>query len=139
MHLFAMIVGCLLGIALAMFLLAGAVAIRVRVKRARFTTAVADLLMIVESTVWHVESQVRPEGALSDVAAAALKTEALVLVREMGASQIFELTEGLRLPAAMVEPMLSGLIEKAVASAKAAPAAAPTAAPTAASDQPAEQ
>lgn len=132
MHLFATLVGCFLAIALALFLLAGAVAIRLRVKRARFTTAIADLLMIVESTVWHVEHQLRPEGKLSDVASTALKTEALVLVREMGSSQIFELTQGLRLPPAMVEPMLSGLIEQAVAKARRAPEAVapPTVSPS---------
>ena len=135
MHLFALIVGGLLGLALALFLLAGAVAIRLRVKRARFTTAIADLLMIVDSTVWHVGHQLRPKGKLSDVASTALKAEALVLVREMGASQIFEIVQGLRLPEAMVEPMLSGLIEKALASARSAPAETPTDG----SDQPAEQ
>jgi hypothetical protein len=130
MHLFATLVGCVLALAASVFLFAGVVAMRLRARRARLTTAIADLLLIVEATVWHVGIQ---EGKLGDDSA--LKTEALVLVREMGAFQIFELTVGLRLSAAMVEPMLSGLIEKAVASAK----AAPTAAPAAASDQPAEQ
>lgn len=133
MHLFATLVGCFLGLALALFLLAGAVAIRVRLKRARFTTAVADLLMIVDSSVWHFSA--RAEEQLSDAASTALKADALALVREMGASQIFELVQGLRLPAAMVEPMLSGLIEKALASARNAPAETPAAG----SDQSAEQ
>lgn len=125
MHVFATLVGCFLGLALALFLLAGAVAIRVRLKRARITTAVADLLMIVDSSVWHFSA--RAEEQLTDAASTALKTDVLALVRVMGASQIFELKAGLRLPAAMVEPMLSGLIEKALAESKRAPAATPPA------------
>lgn len=126
MHLFATLVGCFLGIALSLFLLAGAVAIRVRVKRARVTRAVADLLMIVDSSVWHFSA--RAEDGLTTAGSLALKADVLALVREMGASQIFELTQGLRLPPAMVEPMLSGLIEQASAKARRAPEA--EAAPT---------
>lgn len=127
MHVFATLTGCVLALAASMFFFAGFTALRLRARRARFITAVADLSMMVEASVWHGEHELRPEGKLSDVAAAALKAEVLVLVREMGAPQIREIVEGLRLPAAMLELLLSGMIEKAVADTKRAPAATPPA------------
>lgn len=136
MHLFATLVGCLLALAASMFLIAGVVALRMRARRSRLVSAAADLAMIIEASVWHAEHELRPDGKLSEVAGAALKAEVVALVREMGAPQIRDLVEGLRIPAAMVEPLLSGMIEKAVVAEKAKPAA-PASDPT--SDQPSEQ
>lgn len=131
MHLFATLVGCLFGLVLSAFLAAGVVAIRMKTKRVRFANIVGDLLLIVDASVAHFKARALPPEHLSAAAATALKADILAMVREAGAAQIVELVKELRLPEATIDPMLSGLIERAVASSKQAPVAA--------SDQPADQ
>lgn len=123
MQTFALVVGGLLGLLAIVFLAAGIVALRIKARNARFNGLVSQLWLIVQATVAHAERELRPsklvKGKLTPHGAAALKAEVVALVQQIAHEHLGDFVTKLRMPRSALEPMISGLVERAVALQKA--------------------
>lgn len=126
METFALFGAAGFGVLITLFLWAGIVALRIKARNARFNGLVSQLWLIVQATVAHAERELRPsklvDGKLTTYGAASLKAEVVALVQQMAHQHLGDFVTKLRMPRSALEPMISGLVERAVALQKAAPA-----------------
>lgn len=135
MQTFALLVGGLIGLAMATLLFVSALTIRSRAKNARFASLINQTWVMVQAAVAHAEVELRPkklvDGKLTPAGAASLKADVMRIAQEMAATQLEDLVKDFRLPELMASGLLSGLIERAVALLKTSPAPTVTAPPMA--------